>query len=247
MAIDRGTGQAHEVMQLYREEDRYPDVRAMTGYVNENGDEIIIAAVNMYLDQNSNDHSADIYCYNATQDTLIWQIKDIEDEPMLGYLVNQPGIPKIDLENQLVYLHFSKAMYCLDLTNGNVVWDRYFMETNMFSSNHLIYEDELIWQDDMGYLIAVNRFTGELLYRKFVNDGTFGTRIAIWRGKVLMAYHKIQLADPATGEIWRSADIRSSGSGKIVSLPVFDESKKRMYFTDGYAIVCAEIPDSWLE
>ena len=74
LAIDRGTGQAHEVMQLYREEDRYPDVRAMTGYVNENGDEIIIAAVNMFLDQNSNDHSADIYCYNATQDTLIWQI-----------------------------------------------------------------------------------------------------------------------------------------------------------------------------
>lgn|GEM_PF-3236754 len=247
LAIDRGTGQAYEVMQLYREEDRYPDVRAMTGYVNENGDEIIIAAVNMFLDQNSNDYSADIYCYNATQDSLIWQIKDIEDEPMLGYLVNQPGTPKIDLENQLVYLHFSKAMYCLDLTDGNIIWDRYFMETNMFSSNHLIYEDKLIWQDDMGYLIAVNRFTGELLYRKFINDGTYGTRIFIWRGKVLMSYHKIQLADPATGEIWKSIEVPSSGADKAVSQPVFDESNKRMYFTDGYAIVCAEIPDSWLE
>lgn len=246
LAINRGTGHAHEVMQLYREEDRYPDVRAMTGYVNENGDEIIIAAVNMFLDQNSNDHSADIYCYNATQDTLIWQKKNIEGEPMFGYLVNQPGIPKIDLENQLVYLHFSKAMYCLDLTNGNVIWDRYFMETNMFSSNHLIYEDKLIWQDDMGYLIAVNRFTGELLYRKFVNDGTLN-RMAIWNGKVVVCFHKIQLLEPSTGEIWKSVEVPSSGVGKAVSQPVFDDSNKRMYFTDGYAIVCAEIPDSWLE
>jgi outer membrane protein assembly factor BamB len=247
ISIDKTTGQVRDIMQLHREDDRHPDMRAMTGYVNENGDEIIIALVNMDLDYNSINNSADIYCYNATQDTLIWQIKDIEDEPMLGYLINQAGTPKIDLDNQLVYLHFAKAMYCLELSTGVVIWNRYFTETNMLSGNHILYEDKLIWQDDLGYLLAVDRFTGELLYRKFINDGTFSTAIAIWRGKVLMAYHKIQLADPATGEIWRSIDIPLSGIDKDVSLPVFDESKKRMYFTDGHAIVCAEIPDSWLE
>jgi hypothetical protein len=29
--------------------------------------------------------------------------------------------------------------------------------------------------------------------------------------------------------------------------PLIDEANNRMYFTDGYAIICAEIPETWKE
>lgn len=246
IAIHKTSGIKKVVFKLGPEGSRYPVARAMTGYVNENGDEVLLVGVNMHQMSPSNRRSADIYCYNVTEDTLIWKIQDIEDEPDLGYLINMTGTPKIDLENGLVYFHFAKALYCLNIHTGAVVWDHYYANTNMLGSNHILHEDKIVLMDDMGYLIAHNRFTGALLYRTYIDDSA-PSQIGIWRGNVVVAHSRLQLLDINTGEQLREILVPASGSSKLISQPLMDEINKRMYLFDGYAIVCAKIPDSWLE
>ena len=138
-------------------------------------------------------------------------------------------------------------MICMNIRDGSVVWDTFFSNTTMSTGNQIIYEDKLIFFEDVNRLTAINRFTGELIYQReigYLNS----EQIDVWNDKIVFVQDNIKLIDPSTGEVWREMKVADSPwSNHEVSIPYFDDENKRMYYFDGYAIICAEIPDTWLE
>jgi len=247
LKINSQTGAVDTLFSVSSTNYRFPQIRSLSGFIDYRGMEILIAAVNMGAFQSSNREVVDVYCYNVTQDTLMWKAESIQGAPLFGYFLSMWSNPQIDLENNLIYFQFNKAIICMNIRDGSVVWDTFFPNSFMSISNQIIYEDKLIFHEDFNGLTALNRFTGELIYRSQI--GYLHTeRLDVWNDKIVYVQDNIKLVDPSTGEVWREMKVSDSPwSNQKVSMPYFDDDNKRMYYYDGYAIICAEIPDTWYE
>lgn len=247
LKINSQTGVVDSLFSVSSTNYRFPQVRSLSGFIDYRGMEILIAAVNMGAFQSSNREVVDVYCYNVTQDTLMWKTESIQGAPLFGYFLSVWSNPQIDVENNLIYFQFNKAMICMNIRDGSVVWDTFFPNSFMSISNQIIYEDKLIFHEDFNSLTALDRFTGELIYRSQI--GYLNTeRLDVWNDNIVYVQDNIKLVDPSTGEVWRELKVSDSPwSNQEVSMPYFDDDNKRMYYYDGFAIICAEIPDTWYE
>jgi len=239
------TGVCDLAFRVYANAQRGARVRAHSAYKSSVGDLILIIGISRTEYAVGWNESSDLICYNYTQDSLVWKVEAMEGFDNTG-LLNIAGYPKIEEHNNHVYVMTAKNMFCYHLLTGEQVWRTYFPTTNMLTGNYIIHGDKLVWIDDMGYAIAVNKYTGDIIYREDVNTAAL-TRIDVWGDKCIIARGDMQLMDLNTGKILRKAWLPSNGPTKMYTSPLIDEANNRMYFTDGYAIICAEIPETWKE
>ncbi len=243
LVCDALTGQCDLAFREYATGNRDGvGIRAHSAYINVSGDLILIVGI----DKGDYEDLSDLKCYNYTQDSLVWEVLDIGHEDQWLGLLNQVGYPKIDLENNRVYVMTDKTLYCYDLSNGQELWRLYFAHTNMLSSNYILHGNKVVWIDDRGHAIAVNKHTGELIYRENIDDAA-PVRIEAWGNRCIVARSDFQLMDLNTGKILHKGWLPYHGGTKRYTAPLIDEANNRMYFTDGYAIICVEIPAKWKE
>jgi outer membrane protein assembly factor BamB len=245
LVCDVGTGICDVAFREYAKGLRGARVRGHSGYVNSEGDLILLIGIDRMEYASGYNKSSDLICFNFTQDTLIWEVLGIEQNGGSG-LLNIGGYFKVEQSTHRVYVMAAKTLYCYDLQNGQEIWRSHFTNTNMLSCNYIIHGDKVVWIDDMGYSIAVNKHTGDLLYRENLKDGAPG-RIEAWGNRCILGFSELQLIDLNTGKVLRKAWVPKYGSGRWFTSPLIDEANNRMYFTDGYAIICAEIPETWKE
>jgi outer membrane protein assembly factor BamB len=242
---DINTGVCDMAFRVRAKGQRLASVRAHSAYKNSSGDLILIIGVSRTFWGPGYNASSDLICYNYTQDSLVWEVEAMEGYDNTG-LLNISGYPKIEPENNRVYVMTAKNMFCYHLLTGEQLWRTFFPNTNMLKCNYIAHGNKLLWVDDMGYLIALDKYTGDIIYREDVDIGALN-RIDAWGDKCIIAQEKMHLVDLNTGKILRTAWLPSNGPAKMYTSPLIDEANNRMYFTDGYAIICAEIPETWKE
>jgi outer membrane protein assembly factor BamB len=242
---DINTGVCDMAFRVRAKGQRLASIRAHSAYKNSSGDLILIIGVSRTFWGPGYNKSSDLIFYNYTQDSLVWEVEAMEGYDNTG-LLNISGYPKIEPENNRVYVMTSKNLFCYHLLTGEQLWRTFFPNTNMLNCNYIVHGNKLLWVDDMGYLIALDKYTGDIIYREDVDIGALN-RIDAWGDKCIIAQEKMHLVDLNTGKILRTAWLPSNGPTRWYSSPLIDEANNRMYFTDGYAIICAEIPDTWKE
>ncbi len=248
LVCDALTGQCDLAFRKYARDGRGVHGRAHSAYINASGDLILIIGINSY--KHPDYRRFDLKCYNYTQDSLVWEVLAVGQDG--GYLASgaliHSGYPKIDLENNRVYVMTARKLYCYDIGNGQEVWHAYFAyDTTPSLSNYILHGDKVVWVDTYGHAMAVNKHTGMIIYREDLNDGNFFGRIEVWGNRCIVAENRLQLMDLNTGKILRKGWLPYHGPIKKYSSPLIDEASNRMYFTDGYAIICVEIPAKWKE
>ncbi len=216
------------------------EVRAHSAYIDASGDLILIIGINRYRYP---DNWFDLKCYNYSQDSLVWEVLGVGEDERFAGLLSMSGYPKVDLENNRVYVMDIRTLYCYDLITGQEVW----RSNGTPSSNYILYGEKVVWVDSDWHATAVNKHTGELIYRENI-DG-IPDRIEPWGHKCIIATGDLRLMDLNTGKILHNKGwwLPYYGGGSSYTTPLIDEANNRMYLTDGYAIICAEIPVEWKE
>ena len=128
-------------------------------WVHPNGDEILVLQNRTYGWYTDMEHKMDILAWNLTADSMLWYRDRLD-----GF--SSMSRPAIDGDK--VYFYGDRHAYCINPLNGETIW-KYFIgdgpEDDFNTANILIIDDKLIVKPDNDHMHAVNKETGEMIWR----------------------------------------------------------------------------------
>ena len=176
------------------------------------------------------DYRFEIYCLNKNTGAVIWVETAYLGKP--GIITHRDNTyasetPVTDGKNLYVYFGM-RGLYCYDL-DGNKVWEKnigiYPMQANWgTSSSPILYKDLLILQfdnEENSQVLALNKFTGEEVWRTMRDEISTWSTPYIWKNKVrtelVTGGKKTRSYNPDTGELYWELDMRG---GRDITSPV---------------------------
>ncbi len=174
-----------------------------------------------------------LYCYNMTQDSIVWKREEIDVEANVR--------PPIIFNNMVIYLGFG-SVFCLNINDGNTLWKHTYNDSHrLYSSNYFIHNDNFIYRRDNGDMICVNPQTGSIVWESD-KTGACCVEMRIYGDRIYYGNDELYIVNALTGEVlhkYRSPNPRAS----FLSAVAVDEENKRMYTTDGYFLMCMQLPE----
>jgi outer membrane protein assembly factor BamB len=189
-------------------------------------------------------HEFVVLCYDRATGKILWQKTALEAVPHQGHHADHgyaSASPVTDGQYLIAYFG-SYGLHCYDL-DGNHKWSKdlgrlqMVMDFGEGASAALHGDTVIVYHDDQaanGFVVALNRRTGDELWRKPRNDGCgWSTPLVIERdGKsqvVINATKKVISYDLATGqELW------SCGGQTRNAIPTPVASADTVYVTSGF-------------
>ncbi len=198
-----------------------------------NGDTIIYSLAHKY-DHLTNKQEVDLYCYNITKQNILWQQNSFD-----SHFNVYPT--QIDIETKSIIVLGLRCVYSFDLLTGKENWrhERGWPH-NMLGSNYLIEKEKVIFGEDIGPVVALNKFNGELIWE---ND-EFCCQIhdiKVYENLVLANGGWLMFLDLETGKtkyIIKDPDVSSNLFGGTA----IDTALKRLYIADYSYLYALEIP-----
>ncbi len=116
-------GQWDTLFTLPHDNNYYPSLSSVSLWINPQGDSILMVPLNMLGDlaiYGANQGRADLHAFNLRTRKMEWSLKDFDT-----FRSGCPIYPPVIADNRL-YINCSKALYCIDLLSGTVLWSRDF-------------------------------------------------------------------------------------------------------------------------
>jgi len=142
-----------------------PSIEPPAGWVNSNGDTILIWLSRLLDFGGTLDEQLDTYAYNVTSDSIEWKLIDFDPEGS-----SRIGPPLI--EDDLVFFAGERTFYCLNAVDGSLVWKRRFEDDmgafteDLFSSVFIKVGDKLIISPSNRNTYCFDAFTGEEIWKE---------------------------------------------------------------------------------
>jgi outer membrane protein assembly factor BamB len=225
------TGQWQSLFKL-KDIDYNPMLFPPAGYLNNEGD-ILLIFQTQGITFSPALYRTDLRCYNLTQDSIVWYKPNFT--PSGSSNVRAPIV-----EGNLVYFAGKWDFYCIDIVSGEVIWTHNFY-WDYQNSNFLIFDDLIITNLDNGDLIAIDKSTGNQVW---VNVGLSGccTELRIYDDRIYFGNDQLYIIDANNGELLYKLKSPNSG-GEFNNAIAVDLNNDKMYTTDGYYIMCMELPE----
>ena len=242
LACDSQKGNWRELLKFRNTnfEDYEVSFHNPAAFINDVGDTLLILKLEQ-ITIAPFDSRLDLYCYNMTQDTMVWGHRQFD--PYGGANILPPLI-----EGDYIYYVGVFEVYCLDKNTGEVQWKWGYPETrhSLQGNNFLLYQDKLIIKRGNGLLYALDKHTGA---EQWVQEdaGSSGTEMRIYGNRLYFGSGKIFIIDLDTGETIykiRTPNLSSRFPyADFVNAITVDEVNQRMYTTDGYFLMCMRLPE----
>lgn len=182
-----------------------------------------------------------VLAYNLTADTLLWQTPLTEQN-------SNVALPLI--EEDRIYFQSEEAVYCFDLTTGNIRWRQDFGGNQGFmTTNLLLIGEKLIAGPNGTDLFAVNKMTGQLIWR---NSNSGGSRhyMVHYKGRIYftaMGSAKLHCVDATTGvQIFAERPPTATEDDRATyfeSEIAIDEATGLLYTHDRFHALCLKLPE----
>lgn len=180
--------------------------------------------------------NADLYCYNLTKDTVVWQVVTVDS------LVSNIGNPPL-VDDSRVYFLSAKRFHCYDKQTGKKLWERYFSNTNFLSAGYGLYKDVVYVVADNGDLIAVYKSSGTVKYHKFGHFSQPLFLAPIYKNYLLTCWDSVVITDMETADHLHILKSHRFNPGQFNTGVAVDERTGFMYVSDGYFLECIEFPE----
>ncbi len=233
MMCDYLTGNWQKLFTINNVDNFSPHIEPPAGYINQDGETLLIfqnrgGVITSYFDDR-----VDLYCYNVDQDSIVWLKEDFT--PSGSSNVNNPIV-----EGDRVYFGGKWDFYCIDIPSGEVLWTHNFYH-DFQGSNFVIYNDLIIIDLDNGDLIAINKNNGN---QAWVNEGLSGccTELRIYGDRIYFGNSNLFIANASNGNKLYEFESPHSG-GSFHNAIAVDLINNKMYTTDGYYLMCMELPE----
>jgi hypothetical protein len=224
-------------------------------WTNPDGDKIAIFQIRFVDRTRTNttipDERTDLVAYNMNQKKEYFRFNDIDS--FKGGSVQLPNI----IGNR-AYVAFSKSIYCFDLINKTILWQKQFVSDETFSSGNpfLMVNGKLYVKPDNRSLYALNPDTGSQISVD-LDTGSGASDMVYYKGLIYFTSFgtdKIYAIEEATGKkIWAEPspntykatynNFRSfSNSGLGGSGLAIDTINDYLFTSDYYFMMCLKLP-----
>jgi outer membrane protein assembly factor BamB len=176
----------------------------------------------------------EVYCLSASDGKVLWHQTAAEHKPTIPIQASNTYATETPVtDGERVYAYFGMTgVYCYDL-DGNQVWKKDLGSYRMMmgygtGGSPTLDGDRLFIQcdnDEKSFLIALNKKTGEELWRTDRPEGSTWSTPLVWKNKVrteivCLGSRKVRSYDPETGkQLWELGGM----SGQVHASPVASE------------------------
>lgn len=228
----------------------YPGLSSVSLWINPQGDSILMIPVTMLGDlalYGANQGRADLYAFNLRTRQMEWSLKDFDT-----FRSGCPIYPPVISGNRL-YINCSKALYCIDLLNGSVVWSRDFPSAwgsdIRYNSLKEYGNTILLVSDHTHVAMAISKTDGSKVWEN-KEVGASADELTLFEGILYYtstATGRLYAVNAATGQtIWNmGSPNRTSKRPASFSFQnlCIDPAGRKLYVTDKYFILCVELPE----
>jgi outer membrane protein assembly factor BamB len=234
-------GRWDTLLTIAAEDSFYLNVKPPTLWVNPQGDSILIVRDNGLYDGlwEGRTNLANLYAWNMRTRQYEWSRKDFHNEWALAI-----GPPIVDGDR--LYIHSRYRLYCVNLSDGILVWKKEFPDDIQFA-NLVLHGDLVIMHGDDRGIWAVDKHNGAQRWR---NNTTIGTvnGMECFEGVVYFVSSGSGLlyaVDAETGAtIWAEySRTKRSGASFGLSDVVIDPVNRLLYTSDSYYMMCIKLPE----
>lgn len=227
------TGDWQDVFTVYNDDNFNPYFHPPAGYTNQNGERLLIFQNRGGVINTGFVDRVDLYCYNVDQDSIVWYKPDFTPS-------GSSNVRKPIVEGDRVYFGGKWDFYCIDIPSGEIIWTHNFYHDYQ-GSNYVFHNDLIIIDLDNGDLIASNKNTGNQVW---VNESLAGccTELRIFGDRVYYGTSNMHIVNVNTGKELYEFSSPHPGASFLSAIAV-DLENNKMYTTDGYYLLCMELPE----
>ncbi len=253
ITVDLETGAIEKIFTAYTTEDYETSFESYVGWIAPWGDSII-AFQNRQYNFIAGGGKVDIYAYNLSADSMLWTIEDITPDG------NSSIFESIVVGNKL-YFQGSYSQHCINITNGEIIWEleesgynhflrtgnmyadgKIFIRTEKYVAAYCVYTDKLLWEDNSSGLVRktnIEYYQGKI-YFTGADEKDYSSRGAV--------EYRLFCLDANTGSlIWKSNWVDDFELGyqytdnEFRSGIVIDQSTGYLYTTDNHRVFCIDL------
>ena len=241
MEYDIGSGRSREVLRFHKKGIHGPALAKPAGFVNEDGDEMMLIQCHYLRTEYPVNAYPAMYCYNLTQDSLVWQIDSVD-----SYDAGSPIGPAIYGDQAIVFGTWT--IFSFDLKTGEENWRWYVPESGGFSfADWDIHDGVMYFKTNQGDLTALEIEGGTPVYFKDNSDlGGYCLGVQYHKSKLLWASKWLYMADAPTGELierFTAPSETEDGKNGYFSSGLIDRVNDLYYVCDGHDLICYKIKE----
>ena len=212
-------------------------------FLNEQGDTLLVIKLEQ-ITIAPFDSRLDLYCYNMTQDTMVWAHRQFDE---FGASNIRPPL----IDGDYIYYVGQREIHCLHKYSGETLWKWGFPNSGygFQGSNFLIHENKFICKQDNGDLYALDKMSGTAVWsiKGSANAGVSGAEMRVYGKRLYYGTGLLFIIDIDKGETLYKIESPNQSSqfpnALFLHAITVDEEKQRMYTTDGYFLLCMRLPE----
>lgn len=226
---------------MHKKDGYMPSIPPASFEIGLNGDTIMYYQNRQY-NFDAIDGRIDMYAFNLSADSIIWESTDIE-------LDGNSAIYSPLIDGDYLYFKGSRNVFCFNKNTGEQVWKRGFatMEEDLLYSNLLIVDDKLIVKTSGRSIYGLNLLTGSIMWEN-QEAGATPTEIAALNNIIYYGSGgdgKLHAVSAETGEqLWAFLPPNRALVGNNASFyyaVAIDPVNYRLYVPDGFFLICYQL------
>jgi len=205
------------------------------------GDTLLIFQ-NRQLNFGTSDGKIDIYAYNMTADSMLWIVDDLTSSG------NSSVMEGIITEDHKYLFQGSKSIHCIDITNGEILWEDKYQIASFFQTHNLYADGKVFLNSETGAIICYDVASGNRLWYNTKEDATpAGETMGYYDGKLYMSAiptenqgipvehsFSFKCISASNGEVLWSSKRGSSGV-------IIDQQTGYLYVGTGFTLMCIDL------
>jgi hypothetical protein len=235
--------QIRKVLYFLEKDDWLPGVTWALSYISQN-DTLVLGSIEWSNWDSMSTERSEIFCYSLKADSMLWTYRGIDK----GVRKN-PAI-----YDGRYYFVAGSDFYCLDILTGRLVWKR---SLNLplpfrFVDPLTIAEGKIFARNSIGDTYCLNASNGLVIWANTMDAETGasgfaeGAKIEYYKGRIYYSDNTMYVLDALSGRLIKKYKVPRSvpqyAENYIQGIAI-DPETDLMYFTDGYHVICARVPE----
>ncbi len=240
--FDNASGSKTDIVQLSIENNYQFSIKSPTWTINENNDTLLLFLTGGWNFE-KNDGKVNAYCYNITKQEMIWEKKGFTNDK------DAAKYTPIIIENNKVIFLSMRAIHCMDIASGELVWQHEYMPSAISSTPLLYYNNKILLKTGGGEIYCHDAQSGQVLWSNVsiqAYPAPFG-RMDAYQDKLYLtglsndAHVYLYCVSINTGELlWQD----KGPAGEIQGGLIIDQQTGYLYCNSDWSIMCIDLNKS---
>ena len=238
LQFDYSTGKRSNLLQLEMEDDYSFLIMPPNWTINGNRDTLLLfmsTGWNFFIGKGK----VNAYCYNLSRKEMVWTKKNFTQDGDASVI-----LPLI-LENEKVVFQSLRAIHCLDISTGEIIWQHEHLSDGFSRTPALLREGRLYLRSAMGIVMCYDAQTGQEIWNNPANLlPAPGGRMDMYDNKLYLTAWtgSLQISlvclSATTGEVlWKE----TGPWGKISRGIIIDQKTGYLYCSNDYGMICIDL------